>query len=83
MECFPQVLVNITVTNEVKSLWQQNEAVTAAINEVEQKLGGNGRVLVRASGTEPLMRVMLEGKNTDEITEYANKIANEIKKINA
>ena len=81
MECFPQVLVNITVTNEVKALWQDNAAVKAAIDEVEQKLGNDGRVLVRASGTEPLMRVMLEGKDIDEITTYANKIADEIKKL--
>ena len=81
MECYPQVLVNVRTTPEVKMIWEQNEVVNAAIRQVENELGDNGRVLVRASGTEPLIRVMLEGKDIDEITASANMIADVIKKL--
>ena len=50
------------------------------IQEVEEKLKNEGRVLIRPSGTEPLVRVMLEGKNIDKITQYANDIAQIIEK---
>ena len=75
MESFPQVLVNVKITADKKGLWDKTPAVTDKIKEVEDKLGSDGRVLVRESGTEPLVRVMLEGRHTDEITAYANEIA--------
>ena len=75
MESFPQVLVNVKITADKKGLWNKTPAVTDKIKEVEGKLGSDGRVLVRESGTEPLVRVMLEGRHTDEITAYANEIA--------
>ena len=50
----------------------------AAIAAAERQLGAAGRLLVRASGTEPLVRVMVEGKNQEEITELANRVANQI-----
>ena len=81
MQQFPQVLVNIKTTNEVKAKWETDENVKKAIADVENKLGDLGRVLVRASGTEPLIRVMLEGMNQEEITEYAESIADVIRSI--
>ena len=75
MECFPQVLVNVKITADKKGLWDKTPAVTDKIAEVEATLGSDGRVLVRESGTEPLVRVMLEGRDLDEITGYANEIA--------
>lgn len=75
MESFPQVLVNVKITADKKGLWDKTPAVTDKIAEVEAKLGSDGRVLVRESGTEPLVRVMLEGRHIDEITAYANEIA--------
>lgn len=75
MESFPQVLVNVKITADKKGLWDKTPAVTDKIKEVEEKLGSDGRVLVRESGTEPLVRVMLEGRNIGEITAYANEIA--------
>lgn len=81
MEQFPQVLVNITVTKEVKEKYADDESVKSAIAEVEKELGDNGRVLVRASGTEPLVRVMLEGKNIDDITAQAEYIADKIRNL--
>lgn len=68
---YPQVLVNVIVDNSVKQAAMEDEDLWSRIHEVEQKLGDSGRVLVRASGTEPLIRVMLEGRDTDEIGGYA------------
>ena len=75
MECFPQVLVNVKITADKKGMWNKTAAVTDEIAAIEKTLGSNGRILVRESGTEPLVRVMLEGRNIDEITAYANKVA--------
>jgi phosphoglucosamine mutase len=74
----PQVLVNTRV-REKKDIMTIPE-VAACINDVEAKLGNEGRVLIRYSGTEPLLRVMLEGKDTYEITTWANEIADLVKR---
>lgn len=75
MTVYPQVLKNVTVRPEGKTMWQQDQAVIAAIQAAEQQLGKNGRVLVRPSGTEPLVRVMLEGKEAEQINRLCNAIA--------
>ena len=72
---FPQVLVNVIVDNSVKQEAMKDADLLEKIREVEQKMGDSGRVLVRASGTEPLIRVMLEGQDTKEIDTYAVYIA--------
>ncbi len=81
MEVFPQVLVNVRITPDKKGKWDKDGHVTAAIENVKKKLGSNGRILVRESGTEPLVRVMLEGKDTAQITEYANEVARLVEKM--
>lgn len=78
MEQFPQVLVNISVKSKVG--WDVNEAIAAAIRIGEEKLGDHGRILVRPSGTEPLLRVMAEGPCLDELNQIVNEIAEVIKK---
>jgi len=79
MTSYPQVMVNVKVTPEVKANWKSYEDVKALIEKHEKTLGDDGRILVRESGTEPLVRVMLEGKNTDIISGMANEIANKIR----
>ncbi len=79
MQVYPQILVNVRVTAEGKAAYADDEIIKAKICEVESKLGGEGRVLVRLSGTEPLIRVMLEGKDIDVITDLANEIADLVK----
>ncbi len=79
MTSYPQVMVNVKVTPEVKANWKSYEDVEALIEKHEKTLGDDGRILVRESGTEPLVRVMLEGKNTDIISGMANEIANKIR----
>ncbi len=79
MTKYPQVLVNIEVTPEGKQSFSNNTAISEKINSVKQTLGEDGRILVRMSGTEPLVRVMLEGKNEAEIKRLANETADIIK----
>ena len=74
MTIFPQRLVNVRVTD--KHAVTQNERVAAIISEVEVEMGGNGRVLVRPSGTEPLVRVMVEAATEGACEEYVTRIAN-------
>ncbi|MCL2195946.1 MAG: phosphoglucosamine mutase [Oscillospiraceae bacterium] len=72
---YPQVLVNVRADAAAKARLQSDPDIAAAIARAEQQLGEHGRVLVRASGTEPLVRVMLEGRDEAEITALANDIA--------
>ncbi len=72
MRKFPQVLVNVRVAD--KSKYAGNTAIEEAVAAVEQELGDNGRVLVRPSGTESLIRVMAEGPDVEMVEEYVNRI---------
>lgn len=75
IDIYPQVLVNAKVSNDKKELYKEDEEICSAIEKVEEEFSGNGRVLIRSSGTEPLIRVMIEGKDIDVITKRANEIA--------
>jgi len=75
MQVYPQVMVNVKVSNLGKVRYATDEEIKKAILEAEQELNGDGRVLVRVSGTEPLVRVMLEGKDKELIAKLAEEIA--------
>lgn len=75
MEILPQVLVNAKVTNIKKEAYLDDPVITEAIQVMENKFHGAGRVLIRPSGTEPLVRVMLEGKNQEELLIEAKELA--------
>lgn len=77
MTKYPQLLVNIRVLT--KAGWETNSAIQDAIREAEEELGGNGRILVRPSGTEPLIRVMAEGPDQDQLDELCNRIGDVIR----
>ena len=79
MEVFPQVLVNVRVSDFGKARFPRDEEIKNAIEAAEKELGNDGRVLVRVSGTEPLVRVMLEGKDEEKINILAQEIAQVIK----
>jgi phosphoglucosamine mutase len=72
-------MVNIKADQSAKNRLFIDEEVTGAAKLAEEQLAGDGRVILRASGTEPLIRVMIEGKNKDEIEKLANGIADIIK----
>ena len=79
MTTYPQVLLNVRVRD--KEACNNSSAVKLAIAEGEAELGATGRILVRASGTEPLIRVMAEGKDKNQLNRICNKIAAEVEKI--
>ena len=76
IKIYPQVLINAKVTNEKKYDFDKDEVIKKEIEKLEKEFSGNGRVLIRASGTEPLVRVMIEGENQEYITEKAKDLAN-------
>jgi phosphoglucosamine mutase len=81
MEVLPQALVNAKVANHKKDKYMEYPEIAAAIAALEEKFAGEGRVLIRPSGTEPLVRVMIEGKNQQVIRDEAQKLANLIQDV--
>ncbi|GAB7194218.1 MULTISPECIES: phosphoglucosamine mutase [Dickeya] len=77
MKLFPQILVNVHFSGEGDPL--ESDAVKQATQDVEAQLAGRGRVLLRKSGTEPLIRVMVEGEDEATVTQMANHIADAVK----
>ena len=75
IKLYPQVLINAKVNSEKKYDYEQNKDIKEAIEKLEKEFAGNGRVLIRPSGTEPLVRVMIEGEDQEYITKKAKDIA--------
>lgn len=78
---YPQVLVNAKVSNDKKYDYKENAEIKEAIEKLEAEFAGNGRVLIRPSGTEPLVRVMIEGADQQYIKQKAQEIADIIEKL--
>ncbi len=74
IKLYPQVLINAKVTEDKKMNYQNDPEIKAQIEKLEKEFSGNGRVLIRPSGTEPLVRVMIEGENQDYITKKAQEL---------
>ena len=74
MKSYPQVLIFVKVENDRKKDIMSDEIVLESVKKIEKLLNGNGRILLRPSGTEPLIRIMLEGENEEVITGYAKEI---------
>jgi phosphoglucosamine mutase len=79
MPVFPQVMVNVRVARRHDPM--QSEPIVAAVRRVESQLGSNGRVVLRASGTEPLIRVMVEGRDEAEVRKLANELAEVVQRV--
>ena len=75
MKAYPQVLVNAKVSSSKKDEYKNDPEIKAEIEKLESEFSGNGRVLIRASGTEPLIRVMIEGENQEYIRKRATELA--------
>jgi phosphoglucosamine mutase len=73
---FPQTLVNVRVSAGTD--WKKNAALVADKAKVEEELGKNGRVLIRASGTEPLIRVMVEAREKEVAERMAKRLSNHL-----
>lgn len=79
MERFPQVLINVKVSQEGKMRFYTDKEIKAEIKRVEEILGETGRIIVRVSGTEPLIRVMVEGEDAEKINKLANEAADVVR----
>ena len=75
VKLYPQVLINAKVNSSKKYDYEKDEEIKEAIDKLEKEFAGNGRVLIRPSGTEPLVRVMIEGEDQEYITKKAKEIA--------
>ena len=75
VKLYPQVLINAKVNSEKKYDYKDDAEIKEAIDKLEKEFAGNGRVLIRPSGTEPLVRVMIEGEDQEYITKKAREIA--------
>ena len=80
VKLYPQTLVNAKVSSDKKYDYDKDPEIQEAIEKLEKEFAGNGRVLIRASGTEPLVRVMIEGEDQEYITKKAKEIADLIEK---
>ena len=76
---YPQKLVNIRVENSMKDKAMEVPAIKTVIEKMEAEMAGNGRILVRPSGTEPLLRVMAEAPTDEEVNYYVDTIANVVR----
>jgi phosphoglucosamine mutase len=74
---FPQVMINVKLQPDQD--WQGNVALQKAIDKVQQEIAGNGRLLIRASGTEPLLRVMVEAPEEQRARQWAQSMADAIR----
>ena len=80
IKTYPQVLINAKVNQKRKMEYEENKQIKQAIDELKDKFKNNGRVLIRPSGTEPLIRVMIEGEDQSYISAEAKKLADLIEK---
>jgi len=71
---YPQKLIGVRITPQARAVWAENENIKNVIAEAEAFFANSGRVNVRASGTEPLLRIMIEGKNADDVENWTQKI---------
>ena len=75
MTRYPQIMINLTISAEGKIVFYTDSEVNAAIEEAKEALGKTGRILVRPSGTEPMIRVMAEGSDEKLIEQVASHVA--------
>jgi len=79
MRKFPQTMINVPVSPEGRSRFQDSPAINRAVRDVESELNGKGRVILRPSGTEPVIRVTLEGADSSQVERLANQLADTVR----
>ena len=81
IKLWPQKLVNTVVSKEKKQTWTENKELIDFIKQKEKEIEGKGRILVRASGTEPLIRVMVEGETQETVDTYIEALVGKVKEL--
>jgi phosphoglucosamine mutase len=76
---FPQIMINVPVSEKGRQLFQDSVVINSALLDVEAELNGKGRVILRPSGTEPLIRVTLEGADPGQVERLANQLADTVR----
>lgn len=79
MTKFPQTMINVPVSNDGPARMEGSERIRNAVQEIEQQMNGQGRVILRPSGTEPLIRVTLEGRDASEVQRLAEQLADTVR----
>lgn len=79
IEKFPQVMLNVPIAKKFCEVWKNNKAITSIIEKFEDILGGEGRIIIRETGREPVIRIRVEGRDFSAINDMAIKIAETIK----
>ena len=79
MEKLPQVMMNVRISDKDKEMWKNDGEITGLIEKHMKALGDSGRIFVRESGSEPMIRIMIEGKEFNKINAMAMEIARKIK----
>jgi phosphoglucosamine mutase len=79
MQKFPQTMINVPVSESGRQRFRDSDAINRAVRDVEDELNGKGRVILRPSGTEPLIRVTLEGADPSQVERLANQLADTVR----
>ena len=79
MQKFPQTMINVPVSADGQSRLSTSDRINTAVREIEAEMGGKGRVILRPSGTEPLIRVTLEGADPGQVERLANQLADTVR----
>jgi len=79
MQKFPQTMINVPVSATGQQHMSGSEKINAAVRDIEAELDGKGRVILRPSGTEPLIRVTLEGNDRDQVERLARQLADTVR----
>ena len=79
MQKMPQKLINLRFANRVNLV--DFPAIDTAVDAIEKRMGSRGRVLLRSSGTEPVVRVMVEGEDVDLVNQYAQELAHDVNEL--
>ena len=81
IKLWPQKLVNTVVSKEKKQTWSENKELMDFVKNKEKEIEGKGRILVRASGTEPLIRVMVEAETQEVVDEYVDVLVKKVQEL--
>lgn len=81
MDVCPQITINVPLPDSKREIWAEDQGFRDMVSDYKKRLGHDGRIIIRESGTESVVRIMIEGKRTGVITEYANNLAAKLSEV--